>query len=128
MPDPFYQSKQWKRLRARHLKRFPYCAVADCGKRASFVDHVETVRDAPHRRLDPFNLQSLCAFHHGALTAAYDRGSIAGACDENGFPLDPNHPWSKPDNAAAIAAVNTAPQPDSRLTSRLKRRHAGKGR
>lgn len=48
----------WRKLRARHLAAHPFCRR--CGAPAAEVDHVEPVRSAPSRRLDPTNLQSLC--------------------------------------------------------------------
>jgi hypothetical protein len=122
----FYQSKEWNRLRAKHLKHNPACVVKGCGKRAVFVDHIVTVKNAPNRRLDPSNLQSLCKFHHGVLTAAYDRGTLAGACDESGMPIDPNHPWNQSDNTAAIDTVNRPAPIDPTTQARLKRRHSGR--
>lgn len=35
---------------------------------AAIVDHIIPVREAPERRLDPTNLQSLCWSHHAAKT------------------------------------------------------------
>lgn len=55
---------EWDALRARHLAAHPWCADG-CGLRAMDVDHIETVRTAPHRRLDPTNLRS---FAHGCHT------------------------------------------------------------
>jgi hypothetical protein len=123
MPSTFYQSKEWKRLRAKHLKRFPLCMVEGCTAPATFVDHIETVKAAPHKRLDPANLNSLCAFHHGALTAAYDAHRLAGLCDEDGLPLDPMHPWKQESIAAAIDAVNAPSLPSGRMSSTMKQRH-----
>jgi len=61
----------WRELRAAHLLAEPFCRrCAQLGKetRAAMVDHIETVRVAPHRRLDPSNLQSLCWRHHASKT------------------------------------------------------------
>lgn len=111
----------WQRLRARHLARHPMCAVRGCKARARHVDHIVTVKAAPDRRLDPSNLQSLCHRHHSRLTAAYDVGSIRGACDGEGMPLDPGHPWAQLCNAEAIRAANAGPQQvSSALAARLK--------
>lgn len=87
----------WYRLRARHLRANPRCII--CGSRAEHVDHIVSIRQAPGRRLDPFNLQSLCERHHNQATQAFDAGRIRGACDELGQPLDPAHPWARDDAA-----------------------------
>lgn len=114
---------QWERLRAAHLSRFPWCAVAGCGRRAVIGDHKIPVSVAPQLRLAPDNVQSLCRQCHNRLTVAYDVGSIRGACDDDGAPLDSNHPWNKPDNRTAIAAVNGKPdRPAVALAAQLKRR------
>ena len=115
---------QWERLRAAHLRRFPLCAVAHCGRRAKHVDHIMAVSAAPWRLLDRSNLQSLCQRHHNQLTAAYDLGDLGAACDESGMPVSPSHPWNMADNGAAIRSVNARPSRSapSRLAARLKRK------
>lgn len=124
-PPSFYDSPEWQRARHTQLVRFPFCEVKGCKQRAVHVDHVITIRAAPYLKLEPSNLQSLCEVHHNQLTNAYDKGTIAGACDENGFPLDPGHPWSQASNAEAIKVVNQSPsKPDARLTAKLKRAHS----
>lgn len=114
--------RAWERLRARHLRDFPSCSVRGCGRPAEHVDHVVPVRLAPHRRLDPLNLQSLCRVHHDLLTKAYDMNSIRGVCDAQGLPLDPSHPWLQQSNLAAIDTVNHKPRLDPAVAARLKRR------
>ncbi len=96
------------------------CAVAYCGKRAELVDHIVNVKAAPWRQLDPSNLQSLCWGCHNRLTRAYDLGTVRGACDSSGMPLDPAHPWNAIDNASAIKAVNTIAKPSPLIAARLK--------
>ncbi|WP_028030525.1 HNH endonuclease [Gemmobacter nectariphilus] len=55
----------WRKLRAAHLAAHPRCCR--CGAPAAEVDHVVPRREAPDRRLDPTNLQSLCTpCHSGA--------------------------------------------------------------
>ena len=71
-------------------------------------------------RPDPSNLQSLCHAHHNRLTRAYDAGSIRGACDVDGNPLDPSHPWAMSTNAEAIKAANTRTKASPMLAARLK--------
>ena len=57
----------WRELRAAHLALEPYCrACAKAGRqvREIMVDH----RQAPERRLDLSNLQSLGVTHHQSKT------------------------------------------------------------
>ncbi|WP_018011777.1 HNH endonuclease [Sinorhizobium medicae] len=112
---------EWHRLARRFLKVFPLCSVRGCSRPAQHVDHVVTVRAAPERRLDWTNLQALCHRHHSRLTHAYDQGRLTGACDEDGFPVDPNHPWAQPTQREAIAAANREPVADAETAARLKR-------
>jgi 5-methylcytosine-specific restriction endonuclease McrA len=52
----------WRWLRADWLKAHPDCA---CGEHATIVDHIESIREHPERRLDSGNLQSMCfKCHH----------------------------------------------------------------
>jgi hypothetical protein len=104
------------------LKAHPMCAVVGCGRRARHADHIRTVRAAPRLRYDWSNLEPLCHSHHSRLTGAYDSGSIRGACDVDGNPLDPGHPWAQADNQAAIVAVNADQRADPVVAARLKRR------
>ena len=113
-PRKLYDWK-WHQASARFRKRNPICAVVGCGARSEVVDHIVPIRSAPHRKFDPTNWQALCARHHNILTNAYDKGSIAGACDADGLPLDPSHPWNAVDNAAAIKAANTKAKPSAAL-------------
>ena len=61
----------WRKLRAEHLAREPFCrgCLAEGVERmAVMVDHRVSIKDAPERRLDPSNLQSLCWKHHNSKT------------------------------------------------------------
>ncbi|MDO9711988.1 HNH endonuclease [Paracraurococcus lichenis] len=69
--------RQWQKLRAAHLALHPLCEHCLLeGKliEANEVDHIEPVKAAPHRRLDPTNLQSLCKPCHSRKTAAENAG------------------------------------------------------
>jgi len=57
----------WSKVRFRHLHHHPTCVV--CGAKGSHVDHIQSVRDAPHRRLDPSNLRTMCSPCHSRRTA-----------------------------------------------------------
>lgn len=61
----------WRKIRALHLKRNPYCVC--CGDWATDVDHIVPRRIAPERRLDPSNLQSLCKQHHSGAKQREER-------------------------------------------------------
>lgn len=61
----------WRKIRAAHLKRNPYCVR--CGDWATDVDHIVPRRIAPERRLDPSNLQSLCKRHHSGAKQREER-------------------------------------------------------
>jgi len=118
--------KRWQRLRAYFLMHHPYCVI--CGKKATDVDHKKTVRVAPHLKYVESNLQSLCHSHHSLVTQAFDNGSVRGACDEEGMPVDPGHPWNQPDNRTAIEAVNKPKQRvDPNVAARIKQQHIRSG-
>lgn len=62
----------WQAARAAHLAAHPACV--ECGEPATLVDHVISIRKAPHLRLDPFNFASMCASCHGRKTTRVDGG------------------------------------------------------
>ena len=69
-----YKRKEWRELRARHLKAMPYCE--DClgqygyEKRSWIVDHIIGHNHPRWREMffEPSNLQTLCEKHHNAKT------------------------------------------------------------
>lgn len=79
--------KDWRELRDAHLAEEPFCrhcAQRGIERRARTVDHIESIRKAPERRLDPTNLQSLCWPCHNRKTAKFDRDFEAhGGVSEN---------------------------------------------
>lgn len=98
--------RKWKKLSRECIRRHPVCQR--CHKRPSrHCDHIVPVKVAPWLKYTRSNHQALCQDCHTAITAAYERGSLAGACDEDGQPLDPWHPWAQEDNSAAITVANT---------------------
>jgi 5-methylcytosine-specific restriction endonuclease McrA len=86
----------WIKVRAAYLRKHPICEVPHCAARAVHVDHVLTVRVAPHLRLDPKNLRALCPMHHNQRSGLQAHGidTDQPACDATGQPLDPSHPWA----------------------------------
>jgi 5-methylcytosine-specific restriction protein A len=120
--------KAYFRARALYMKDHPWCEM--CARKGKWVkaehcDHIETIKSRPDLRLDPKNFQSLCGSHHDLLTMSYDAGDLRGACDEDGLPLDPRHPWAQSTPEAAMATANAgfvrAPAPPG-LAAKLKRR------
>ena len=59
--------REWAAVRADHLAANPQCI--ECGAPASHVDHIVSIRQAPHRRLDRTNLRSMCHPCHSRRTA-----------------------------------------------------------
>lgn len=111
---------RWGNLSRRFLANHPVCATKGCGQGSAHADHIQPVKVAPYRRLDETNLQALCHACHNRITAAYERGSLAGACDEDGLPLDPSHPWQQVGNAAATVVANIRPKPSPFIAARIK--------
>jgi 5-methylcytosine-specific restriction endonuclease McrA len=57
----FYNSRQWRTLRAWVLAGEPLCR--QCNKPAAVVDHIKPIR-LGGERMDPANLQPLCSSCH----------------------------------------------------------------
>jgi 5-methylcytosine-specific restriction protein A len=65
--NTFYLSPAWKALIAAHAAENPlcrHCLEEGIITPLAEVDHIEPVKTAPDRRLDPSNLQGLCKPHH----------------------------------------------------------------
>lgn len=92
-----YKTARWQKDRLAQLDEFPLCALClEYGEvvAATIVDHVE-----PHRGNEElfFNgkKQSLCKpCHDGPKQREEAAGKLIG-CDVNGFPRDPDSPWSQ---------------------------------
>lgn len=63
--------REWEKARADWLAAYPSCRR--CGAPATLVDHIVPIRQAPHRRLDRTNFQSLCAACHSGHKQRLDR-------------------------------------------------------
>ena len=67
----FYQSAQWRAVRAAFLRQHPLCCACEVRGRvvpAVVVDHVVPIKQGG-ARFDPENLQSLCVSDHNAKSA-----------------------------------------------------------
>lgn len=70
-PDPFYQSSEWKKIRARKLEMNPFCECEKCkGKKvkAEMVDHILEIK-LGGSRTDMSNLMSLTNRCHAKKSA-----------------------------------------------------------
>lgn len=68
--------REWELLRRYFLGRYSHCRMcAAKGKAtpATVVDHIISIKQAPHRRLDLSNLQSLCAPCHNSAKQSLER-------------------------------------------------------
>lgn len=87
--------RRWQALRLAHLAAEPLCRrCAALGRTTAgaHVDHIVTVAEAPDRRLDQANLQTLCeACHNGWKTPA-DRRGFDTTIGVDGWPIDDRHP------------------------------------
>lgn len=101
--DLFYQSPEWRALRAACLKRDGYrCTVEGCATPTYRLtaDHIKPRREGGQDWLP--NLRTLCG-HHDAQVKEQRNGTrrnggkprVVG-CDASGAPLDPQHLWNRP--------------------------------
>src|SRR6185295_161706 len=66
-----YDKPAWRRLRLRILARDQHhCYEPGCSTRATTVDHIQPVSEAPHLFLDPDNLRGSCGLHNYGRVSA----------------------------------------------------------
>lgn len=66
----FYDSKEWRELRAYYIRRYPLCKWCEeegLTKPADVVDHIKEISDGGEK-LNINNLQGLCHKHHNQKT------------------------------------------------------------
>lgn len=122
MADYPYNTARWQRLRTAHLQLKPLCEGCEAMGRltpANTVDHRIPISEGGDAFPTHDGLASYCPSCHGAKTA---RGAEAGAvqtskprkgCDENGWPLDPDHPWNATKSLRAGDAKTDRPPANS---------------
>lgn len=96
-----YGTARWKAVRQAQLASEPLCcmcaaAIPSRVTRASVCDHVDpTAKETSEGFFDgPF--MSLCGPHHNSSKQREERAGYSGACDVDGWPIDPRHPANKP--------------------------------
>lgn len=102
--DPFYLSKDWRRLRYQVLVRDGYrcviCGIDVSGKGQARIDHRLPRKTHPELELGLSNLRTLCIIHDAQSHREKGSGSpsrdsrFSGALP-SGEPIDPGHPWNK---------------------------------
>ena len=94
-----YNRKAWKELRLDLLAKEPVCVFwLREGKLtpATVVDHIQAHKGDIALFLDPENLQSLCKLHHDSAKQKAESKQVNHiGCDENGLPIDPEHPFNR---------------------------------
>jgi hypothetical protein len=62
---------------------------------ATVADHVEP-HHGDYEKFWNGKLQSLCGTCHSSRKQILEKSGYLPGCDVDGFPIDPNHYWSKP--------------------------------
>lgn len=93
------EPRKWARIRAMVLSHHPLCAHCLAKGRltpAVEVDHIVALANGGTH--DRANLQSLCSACHIIKTkqdvALLRLNTAVPGVDENGWPIDPQHPWN----------------------------------
>lgn len=89
-------SARWRAIRRLQLERFPLCEDCHRDGLVTVANEVDHNTGDTSRNLVGIELSSLCKSCHSSRTARRERGlpSVIG-CDVDGWPLCPNHAWSK---------------------------------
>ena len=94
-----YSKKAWKQLRLDHLAKEPLCVYCQQEGRltpATVVDHIKAHNGDLGLFYSRGNLQSLCKLHHDSSKQKAESNKVNDiGCDENGFPLDPEHHFNR---------------------------------
>jgi 5-methylcytosine-specific restriction enzyme A len=93
-----YDTRTWRKMRARQLAEHPLCAMCERMGRiteAKVADHIKPHNNDPLLFYDINNLQSLCSSCHSGIKRMADIHGYSQACDVDGNPVDVNHPWMK---------------------------------
>lgn len=93
-----YNRKTWKQLRLDHLSKEPLCVFCQRDGKltpATVVDHIKAHKGNLDLFFDANNLQSLCKLHHDSTKQKAELKQVNYiGCDENGLPIDPEHPFN----------------------------------
>lgn len=115
MPDPYYKTKAWRRLRLVALARSPICVTAGCGRPARVADHVIPRSQGGADSLE--NLVGRCIDCHNRRRGTAEP-RLPG-CNADGTPRDRGHWWNGGKNVSGLTA-RTAPQRPKPVSSRVE--------
>ena len=91
-----YSSRAWRKLRDRKREANPLCEPCERNGKvtaATSVDHIKKHEGDRALFLDWDNLQSICDHCHYSIKAREEKAGPG--YDDQGKPLDPEHPWNK---------------------------------
>ena len=94
----FHGTLKWKRARrVARIEANHTCARCHAylpGKGELHVHHRKPVAKSMALALEPLNFMVVCPQCHNAIEPRSGMPRISSACDEDGNPLDPQHPWN----------------------------------
>ena len=75
----WYSQSRWRKLRLRHLRAHPLCAMCEAEgfvEAATIVHHVKAHKGDLALFYDPANLQSVCKQHHDSALQAEEKSGV----------------------------------------------------
>jgi 5-methylcytosine-specific restriction endonuclease McrA len=93
-----YQNTRWKKLAKHYLDKNPLCVPClSAGKTtaATIVHHITEHKGDCQLFWNEDNFQAVCASCHSGHIRVGEHQGYSQSADENGIPLDKNHPWNK---------------------------------
>ena len=94
-----YSTAKWKTFRRLAMDRdhglCAMCTRLGVTKAAKVVDHIKEHKGDLELFFNLDNLQCLCTNHHDSAKQSDEFRGYSAEVDENGFPLDRNHPAYK---------------------------------
>ena len=89
----WYGTKEWREPRRIALVRYPICTRCE-HKSSVIVDHKIPHKGDRQLFFDGNNLTGLCKKCHDSWKQRQEHKRVDTACDDEGYPSDPNHPWN----------------------------------
>lgn len=90
------RGRRLQRRRALFFRQYPLCRHCELRGRttpATQLDHIVALANGGSDT--PDNWQGLCDACHEIKTRQDLGYKTSGACDDDGLPMDPSHPWNQ---------------------------------